>query len=64
MAKVIRPGTAEPVLFEGRIRHCIVETVTDQDTIGVRLGGNNNGEEFTATRQPSTDTRGELFEAT
>lgn len=63
MAKILRPGTDEYVLKDGRIRHCIVETVTDQDTITVRLGGNSEGSEFSATRQPSTSTRGTLFEA-
>lgn len=63
MPKILRPGTAEYVLKDGRIRHCIVEEVTDQDNITVRLGGNSEGVEFSATRQPSTDTRGTLFEA-
>jgi len=63
MAKILRPGTAEYVLKDGRIRHCIVEAVTDQDNITVRLGGNSEGVEFAASRQPSTDTRGTLFEA-
>lgn len=59
----IIPGTALPVLYQGRIRHCIVEEVADQDTITVRLGGNSEGVEFSATRQPSTKTRGTLFVA-
>ena len=63
MAKVLRPGTTEYVLKDGRIRHCVVEEVTDQDTITVRLGGNSASIEFAATRQPSTKTRGTLFEA-
>jgi hypothetical protein len=63
MAKILRPGTDEYVLKDGRIRHCIVEAVTDQDNITVRLGGNSEGVEFAASRQPSTDTRGTLFEA-
>jgi len=63
MAKILRPGTAEYVLKDGRIRHCIVEAVTDQDNITVRLGGNSEGVEFAASRQPSTETRGTLFEA-
>lgn len=63
MAKTLRPGTAEYVLKDGRIRHCIVEEVADQDNITVRLGGNSEGVEFAASRQPSTDTRGTLFQA-
>ena len=57
----IIPGTAVQVLTNGRIRHCIVEEVTDQDRITVRLGGNSEGTEFVATRQVSTITRGTLF---
>lgn len=68
MAKTIRPGTTEPVLVDGRIRHCVVEEVTDQDTITVRLGAEGkvaSGEssEFGATRQDSTTTRGSIFSA-
>lgn len=52
----------------GRIRHCVVEGVTDQDTITVRLGAEGkviSGEslEFGATRQDSTTTRGSIFSA-
>jgi hypothetical protein len=68
MARKIRVGTTEPVLVDGRIRHCVVEGVTDQDTITVRLGSNDkviDGEssEFGATRAASTTTRGFLFQA-
>ena len=63
MAKVLRPGTTEHVLKDGRIRHCVVEEVADQDNITVRLGGNSASVEFSATRQPSTQTRGTLFVA-
>lgn len=62
MARKIRVGTTEPVLVDGRIRHCVVEGVTDQDTITVRLGLNDDPSEFTAVRSSSTVTRGFLFE--
>lgn len=63
MAKIVRPGTDLYVLKDGRIRHCIVETVTNQNTVTVRLGGNSEAAEFSATRQTSTKTRGTLFQA-
>lgn len=61
-------GTTEPVLVAGRIRHCVVEAVTDQDNITVRLGANDkvasgDSSEFAAARVSSTDTRGFLFSA-
>lgn len=59
----VRAGTPIQVQYEGRIRHCIVEAVTDQDNVTVRLGGNSEGVEFAATRQDSTTTRGTLFVA-
>lgn len=61
MAKVIRPGTAVKVEYGGRLRHVIVESVTDQNNIGVRLGRNSDPTEFNADRQASTTTRGTLF---
>lgn len=61
MAKVLRPGTAEYVLADGRVRHTIVTEVQDQDSITVRLGGPSGDETFTASREPSTKTRGTLF---
>lgn len=61
MAKTIRPGTALKVLYEGRIRHVIVEAVEDQDNILVRLGLNNDPTEFYAVPETWTVTRGELF---
>lgn len=61
MAKIIRPGTAIKAEYEGRIRHVIVESVTDQDNITVRLGRNSDPTEFAADRVASTDTRGTLF---
>ena len=57
----IRPGTAIKVEYGGRIRHCIVEAVDDQDNITVRLGRNSAPTEFAADRQVSTTTRGSLF---
>lgn len=63
MAKIIRPGTAIKAEYDGRIRHVIVEGVTDQDTVTVRLGGNSASTEFTAVREASTTTRGSLFVA-
>lgn len=61
MAKTIRAGTAIKAEYAGRIRHVIVEAVTDQDNITVRLGKNSDPTEFEADRQPSTTTRGTLF---
>jgi hypothetical protein len=61
MPKIIRPGTAIKAEFEGRIRHVIVEEVTDQDNVTVRLGGNSASTEFAAVREASTTTRGSLF---
>lgn len=61
MAKIIRPGTAIKAEYDGRIRHVIVESVTDQDNITVRLGRNSDPTEFPADRVASTDTRGTLF---
>lgn len=61
MAKIIRPGTAIKAEYDGRIRHVIVEAVTDQDNVTVRLGRNSDPTEFAADRVASTDTRGTLF---
>ena len=63
MSKIIRPGTALHVKYFGRIRHAIVETVTDQDNITVRLGKNSAPTEFAAIRVSSTETRGTIFSA-
>jgi hypothetical protein len=63
MAKVLRPGTSEYVLIDSRIRSTIVTDVADQDSITVRLGGNSASADFSATREPSTTTRGTLFVA-
>ena len=63
MAKIIRPGTAIKAEYDGRIRHVIVESVTDQDNVTVRLGGNSASTEFAAVREASTTTRGSLFVA-
>lgn len=61
MAKIIRPGTAVKAEYDGRIRHVVVESVTDQDNITVRLGRNSDPVEFPADRVVSTVTRGTLF---
>jgi hypothetical protein len=65
MSRVIRPGTAEYVEIDDRIRSCIVTGVTDQDTIEVRLGGasSSTSTTYSAARQPSTATRATLFVA-
>lgn len=62
MAKTIRTGTALKAIYDGRVRHVIVEEVTDQDNIKVRLGKNSDPTEFNADRVASTDTRGTIFE--
>lgn len=62
MAKTIRVGTALKALYDGRIRHVIVEEVTDQDNIKVRLGKNSDPTEYNADRVTSTTTRGTIFE--
>lgn len=61
MSRTLRPGTAEYVEIDGRIRHCIVTGVDDQDNITVRLGGATESASFAADRQVSTTTRGTLF---
>lgn len=63
MAKIVRVGTALKALIDNRIRHTIVETVTNQDTVSVRLGLNSDESLYTVTRQADTDTRGTLFKA-
>lgn len=62
MAKKIRVGTAIKAEYDGRIRHVIVEEVTDQNNIKVRLGKNSVPTEFNADRIASTKTRGSLFQ--
>jgi hypothetical protein len=60
--KTIRPYTTVTVrTTDGRYRHMVVTTVTDQDTITGRVGLMGNKKTVNATRQPSTDTRGEEF---
>lgn len=63
MAKTVRPGTTLKAIYGGRVRHVVVEEVTDQDNIKVRVGSNTQGTEFNADRVASTDTRGTIFEA-
>lgn len=57
--KTLSPGTEIRVVHHvtGRLRHAIVVTVTDQDTITVRIGRTV----YSATRGVSTTTRGEVF---
>jgi hypothetical protein len=62
MAKKIRVGTAIRALIGSRLRHTIVETVTDQDTLTVRLGKNSDQTLVNVARDSSTKTRGTLFE--
>jgi hypothetical protein len=57
--KKVRPGTYLKALTGGRIRHARVQAATDQDTISARI---SRGQAFPATREPSTKTRGTLFE--
>lgn len=60
--RVIRPYTTVTVrTTDGRYRHMVVTTVTDQDTITGRVGLMGNKKTVNATRQSSTDTRGEEF---
>lgn len=56
--KKLSPGTEVRVESNGRIRHAIVVTVTDQNTITARIG---QGTAVAYTRQASTTTRGTLF---
>ena len=59
MAKTIQVGTALHVkTTAGRIRHAIVKTVTDQNTLSVQIG---KGTAFSVTRAVSTTTRGTQF---
>jgi len=62
----IRPGSFLKVLLGGRLRHAVVQTVTDQDNVTVRVGGVGNPTSSTGVavvREPSTKTRGSLFVA-
>jgi hypothetical protein len=60
----IRPGTTIKAKVGDRIRHAVVETVTDQDNVTVRVGGTGNPTSSTGVaveRVASTKTRGSLF---
>lgn len=58
----IRPYTTVTVrTSDGRYRHMVVTTVTNQDTISGRVGTVRNNKTVNAARQASTDTRGEEF---
>jgi len=62
----IRPGSFLRALIAGRLRHTVVEEVTDQDNVTVRLGGAGNPSSSRAvavSREPSTKTRGTVFVA-
>lgn len=62
MSKTVRRFSPVRVrTTDGRLRHGIVLTVTDQDTITARIGLVGNGVTVSATRQASTTTRGTLF---
>lgn len=57
--KKIQVGTALHVkTTAGRIRHAIVKTVTNQDSLTVQIG---KGTAFAVTRANSTTTRGTQF---
>jgi hypothetical protein len=61
----IRPGTTLHAIIDGRIRHVVVQTVSDQDNLTVRLGGVENPTSslgVAVERVPSTDTRGTIFQ--
>jgi len=60
----VRPGSTLHAKIGTRIRHVVVETVTDQNTLTVRLGGVGNSTSSTGVgveREDSTTTRGWLF---
>lgn len=50
-ARHIKPGTEVRALISGRYRHAIVVTVTDQNTLTVRVG---HGTPVAVTRVPGT----------
>lgn len=59
MSKIIKVGTAIHVkTLAGRIRHAIVKTVTNQNSLTVSIG---HGTAFAVTRASSTTTRGTQF---
>lgn len=60
--KKIRPYTTVTVrTTDGRYRHMVVTTVTNQNTISGRVGTARNKKTINATRQNSTVTRGKEF---
>jgi len=62
MAKTIRKYTTLHVkTADGRIRHTVVKTVTNQNTISGRIGTVTSGVTVNATRAASTTTRGTQF---
>lgn len=59
MAKKLQVGTELKVkTTAGRIRHSIVKTVTNQNSVTVSIG---HGTPFSATRGSSTAIRGTIF---
>lgn len=62
MPKIIRPGTDTYTLINGRLRHTIVTSVTDQDNIDVRLGGVTEAATFAADRATVSGTRAYQYE--
>jgi ribosomal protein S10 len=60
--KILRRFTSMRVrTSDDRYRHMVVTTVTSQDQVTGRVGLPSSKKTVTATRQPSTDTRGEEF---
>lgn len=62
MSKILRPFTTLTVrTTNGRYRHTVVKTVTDQDNISGRIGLQGNSASVAAARVASTETRGTEF---
>lgn len=60
--RILRPYTSVTVrTTDGRYRHMVVTTVTNQNTISGRVGLAANKKTVNATRQNSTPTRGKEF---
>lgn len=65
MAKTLREHSFIKVrTSDGRYRHTVITTVTDQDTIEGRIGLVGNSASVAATRVSSTTTRGTEFQQT
>jgi hypothetical protein len=61
MQTIKKYSTVHVKMLTGRIRHMVIETVTNQNTISGRVGSNTNGVAVNATRAASTTTRGKQF---